>query len=457
MSAAREAGARGQPADATVGRPWALVGGRLVLPESVLEGRALLLGGGRIEAVTPAGDLGADVERIDVAGAYVTPGLIDIHTHGALQRSFLGGDEEAFAVVLAEQARHGVTGVLATTSTAPLELILRTLERTRAWRERTLGAVAGGAMGAAAGNMNDSAQGDDGISDGAGDPASGPACRDARLAARLLGAHVEGPYFAAAQAGAQDPGNLRTPDDGSATALLAYADVIRILSFAPELPGTQALTRALVAHGIVAAAGHSQATDSELAACEAWGLRHVIHLWSGQSTTVRDGPWRRPGLLEATLASDGLTAEVIADGKHLPPTLLRLAYKALGPDRLCLVSDATSGAGLPDGARFTMGAMAYEVEDGVGMMLDRSGFAGSTTFLDGMLRVMTEGAGVPLAEAVRMASLTPARVIGVDERFGSVAPGKDADLALFEPDLRHRCTLIGGCVAAGTITKGVPS
>ena len=436
MSAASEAGAGEQRAGASDERPWALVGGRLVLPERVLEGQALLLQDARIEAVTPAAALGVDVERVDVGGAYVTPGLIDVHTHGALQRSFLDGDDEAFAVVLAEQARHGVTGVLATTSTAPLEHILRTLERTRAWRQRDRGAGAGGSS--------------DGARVGAGDGAN----RDASSGARLLGAHVEGPYFAAAQAGAQDPAHLRTPDDGSPSALLAYADVIRILSFAPELPGAQALTRALVARGIVAAAGHSQATDTDLAACEAWGLRHVIHLWSGQSTTVREGPWRRPGLLEATLASDGLTAEVIADGKHLPATLLRLAYKALGPDRLCLVSDATSGAGLPDGTRFTMGAMAYEVEDGVGMMLDRSSFAGSTTLLDGMLQVMTEQVGVPLAEAVRMASLTPARVIGVDGHVGSLAPGKDADVALFEPDLRHRCTLIGGRVAAGTIAKG---
>ncbi len=424
MSAASEAGAGGLTAGVGDGRPWALVGGRLVSPERVLEGRALVLSGARIEAVAAAADLGVDVERVDVAGAYVTPGLIDVHTHGALQRSFLGGDHDAFAVVLNEQARHGITAVLATTSTAPLEHILRTLERTRAWRERDRGARAAGAS------------------------------RDALGAARLLGAHVEGPYFAAAQAGAQDPAHLRTPDDGSLTALLEYADVIRLLSFAPELPGAQALTRALVAHGIVAAAGHSEATDADLAACQAWGLSHVIHLWSGQSTTVRDGPWRRAGLLEAALASDGLSAEVIADGKHLPPTLLRLAYQALGPDRLCLVSDATSGAGLPEGARFTMGEMTYEVEHGVGMMLDRSGFAGSTTFLDGMVQIMTEQAGVPLVEAVRMASLTPARVIGVADRLGSLTPGKDADVVLLEPDLTHRCTIISGRVVAGAITRG---
>jgi N-acetylglucosamine-6-phosphate deacetylase len=391
----------------------ALVGGRLVLPGRVLDGHALLLHGGRIEAIARPGDLAGADERVDVGGALVMPGLVDIHTHGALGRSFLDASDEAFATILEEQLRHGVTALLATTSTAPLPAIVATLDRTRAWM--------------AAG-------------------------RD-RPGARLLGAHVEGPYFAAAQAGAQDPAHLRTPDDGSVDALLAYADVVRLLSYAPELPGAVALTRRLTELGIVAAAGHAEATDDDLDACRAWGLRHVIHLWSGQSTTVREGPWRRPGLLEAALASDDLSAEVIADGKHLPVTLLRLALRCFGSDRLCIVSDAVPGAGLPDGSRFSMGEMVYEVRDGVGMMLDRSAFAGSTTLLDGMLRVMTEQVGAPLAEAVKMASLTPARVIGVGDRKGSLEVGKDADLALFEPDLRHRCTVVDGRVVAGRLTR----
>ena len=393
-------------------RRVALLGGRIVLPERVVDGHALLLRGSRIEAVVVPAALGQTTEQVDVAGAYILPGLIDLHTHGALDHSFLGGNDDDFRIILQEQARHGVSGVLATTSTTPMPVILATLERVRARLT----------------SEHDGAQ--------------------------LLGAHVEGPYFAAAQAGAQDPANLRSPDDGSADDLLAFADVVRILSFAPELPGAVELTRRATALGIVAAAGHSQAIDADLAACQAWGLRHVIHLWSGQSTTLREGPWRRPGLLEATLASDGLSAEVIADGKHLPPTLLRLAYRALGSDRLCLVSDATGGAGLPEGTRFGLGQLTHEVVDGVAMTMNRSSFAGSTTFLDGMLRVMTEQVGVPLAEAVRMASLTPARVIGLAQRKGSLGAGKDADLALFEPDLTPRCTMIGGRVVAGELTKG---
>jgi N-acetylglucosamine-6-phosphate deacetylase len=174
------------------------------------------------------------------------------------------------------------------------------------------------------------------------------------------------------------------------------------------------------------------------------GLRHIIHIWSAQSTTVREGPWRKPGLLEVTLTYDGFTVEMIADNKHLPPTLMKLAYKCLGPDRLCIISDATSGAGLPEGARFRIGEMEYEVCDGVGMMLDRSAFAGSTTLLNQMIPILTEMVGIPLVEAVRMATLTPARVSGVDARKGSLAPGKDADIAIFETDFTAWRTMIGG-------------
>lgn len=382
-------------------------GGRLVLPDRVADDRVLLVHEGRIEAVCRDGDVAVDVARRDLEGAYLVPGLIDVHTHGALGRSFLDADDGAFETILVEQARRGVTGVLATTSTAPLPSILAALSTTRAWH-----------------------------GDGA------------RPGARVLGAHVEGPYFAAAQSGAQDPAHLRHPDDGSVDQILAYADVVRLLSYAPELPGAEALTRRLVAQGIVAGAGHSEATDEDLARCEAWGLHHVIHLWSGQSTTVREGPWRRPGLLEASLASATLTAEMIADGKHLPRTLMALAWKAFGPDRLCLISDATSGAGLAEGASFTMGEMTYEVHDGVGMMPDGSAFAGSTTLLGDMLAVVVRSLGVPLHDVVRAASLTPARLLGLDHAKGSLTPGKDADLAVFAPDLTPLETLIAGRTVA---------
>jgi N-acetylglucosamine-6-phosphate deacetylase len=260
----------------------------------------------------------------------------------------------------------------------------------------------------------------------------------------VLGVHLEGPYFSPAQKGAQDPDHLRTPDDGSPAALLEHANVLRVMTFAPELPGALRLTAACAARGIVPAAGHSAAQDTDVLAAMRLGLRHAVHLWSGQSSTIRQGPWRRPGLLEAALAYDELTAEMIADNRHLPPTLMRLAYKCKGADLLCVVSDATAGAGMPEGTHFRLGGVECQVQDGVGMLLDRSAFAGSTTLLNRMVAILVEAAGVPLVEAVRMASLTPARIVGLDGRKGSLEPGKDADVAIFEDDFTVWRTMIAG-------------
>jgi N-acetylglucosamine-6-phosphate deacetylase len=380
--------------------------GRLVLPDRVVEGAALVLRGGIIEAIVPQGSRVAGAARLDVGGRLVTPGLIDIHIHGACGRSFNEADPAAYAVILRAALEHGVTSVLATLATAPIADLVACLGMVRDW-------IAADRTGMPPG-------------------------------ATLLGAHVEGPYFSRAQVGAQNPAHLRRPDDGSAGELLAYDDVVRMMSFAPELPGAAELTAELLRRRIVPAAGHSSAREEDVQACWAAGLRHTIHIWSGQSSTVREGPWRKPGLLEVTLTYDDVTGEMIADHRHLPATLMRLAYKSLGPDRLCLISDATSGAGLPEGSRFGMGGMEYVVEDGVGMMLDGSAFAGSTTLLDGMVRVMTEVVGASIPEAVRMATLTPARVIGLAGRKGRLAAGMDADLVIWAEDMRPWRVVIGG-------------
>jgi N-acetylglucosamine-6-phosphate deacetylase len=380
----------------------ALVNGRIVQPDRVVEHKALVVEGARIRQVVDADALGDTIQRVDVGGRYVTPGLVDIHIHGALGHTFNQATSDAFAAITAECARRGITSLLATVATAPIPDMVECLARVREWMH--------------------------GVH---------PGCQ-------LLGAHVEGPYFSGQQKGAQDPNNMRTPDDGSAEVLLQYRDVIRIMTFAPELPGALELIARLVDLGIVPAAGHSSATDAEVLAALHAGLKHIIHLWSGQSTTVREGPWRKPGLLEASLTYSGFTAEMIADNKHLPPTLMKLACKCLGPDRLCAVSDATSGAGLPEGALFRVGEVECDVHDGVGMTLDRTSFAGSTTLIDQMLLVLTRVVGVPLAEAVRMVTLTPARVVGVADRKGSLEPGKDADIAIYDEDFTAWRTMMGG-------------
>lgn len=170
----------------------------------------------------------------------------------------------------------------------------------------------------------------------------------------------------------------------------------------------------------------------------------VIHLWSGQSTTRRQGPWRKPGLLKTALASDQLTGEIIADNKHLPLTLLKLACKCFRADRPCLVSDSTSGAGLADGEHFVMGNMEYYVKNGVGMMLEDSAFAGSVTMLNKMVSNLVSIVDVPLVDAFRMVSLTPASILGINRQKGSLEIGKDADIAILDRDFSVWRTMMKG-------------
>ncbi|MCJ7739041.1 MAG: N-acetylglucosamine-6-phosphate deacetylase, partial [Anaerolineae bacterium] len=379
-----------------------LVNGRIVLPDRVVIGRAVLLESGHIVDIVEAESVDKSVSRYDVGGRYVAPGLIDIHTHGAMGNEFNEGTEEAFEAITQEQVKHGVTGLLATTSSIPLTELLRSISVCREWMSTP------------------------------------------RQGTRVLGVHLEGPYFSLSHRGAQNPENIRDPSDGTAAELLEHSDVLKIVTYAPELPGALDLTSQIVARGIVPAAGHSSATDEEVRAAIQVGLRHAVHLWSGQSTTIRVGPWRKPGLLEASLTYDELTGEIIADNRHLPATLMKLAYKCKGADRLCAVSDATSGAGLPEGTQLTTGNVECEVRDGVAILLDGSAFAGSTTLLGEMLPILVNVVGIPLPEAVRMMSLTPARIIGADDTMGSLRSGKCADITVLNEDLTVWSTIIAG-------------
>ncbi len=380
----------------------ALINGRIILPDRVVEGQALLLADGVISGMTDPATIDSDIETVDVAGRYISPGLIDIHIHGAEGTSFNEPTAQSFSRIASACLARGITSILATIATAAIPDLVTSLGVVRDWM----------------------------TSPGAG--------------CTILGAHLEGPYFAMAQKGAQDPKHIRNPDDGTIDQVLAFSDIMRIMTFAPELPGALTLATRLSDLGIVPAMGHSDAKDVDVHRAIESGARHAIHLWSGQSSTIREGAWRKPGILEASLASDTLTGEMIADNRHLPPTLMKLAWKCLGPDRLCLISDATSGAGLSEGSSFTMGEMEHMVEGGVGMTLDRTSFAGSTTLLNQMVPIVHHEVGIPLPEAVRMASLTPARVIGVDDRKGSLVPGKDADIAIFNDDFSAWKTMIGG-------------
>ena len=229
---------------------FALTNGRIILPQAVASAQALVVEEGKIAGITDIDSLGGEIERIDVGGRYIAPGLIDIHNHGALGHTFNDPTEQAFATITEENVRRGVTSLLATTATASIADLQAILACSRQWMR--------------------------GPHDGS----------------QILGMHVEGPYFAASQSGAQDAAHFRNPDDGTPEQLLQYHDVIKIMTYAPEKPGALELTQRLVELEIVPAAGHSAAREEEVLPVIEAGLSHMIHIWSAQSTTVREGPWR---------------------------------------------------------------------------------------------------------------------------------------------------------------------
>ena len=255
----------------------------------------------------------------------------------------------------------------------------------------------------------------------------------------LMGLHLEGPYFCQAEKGAQDSRYLRVPQPEHYMRILEHAQgCIARWSLAPELPGALQMADRLVPLGIVLSAGHTAATYDEMSAAYDHGVRHLTHFYSGMSTIVRKGGFRVLGVVESGYLIDGLSVELIADGMHLPPPLLKMILKCKDHEKICLCTDSMRGAGMPDGPSI-LGSLKdgqqVIIEDGIAKMPDRTCFAGSVATDDRLVRVMVQKAGLPLWEAVRMMTLNPARVMGWEERKGSLREGLDADLVLLNDDI----------------------
>jgi N-acetylglucosamine-6-phosphate deacetylase len=352
--------------------------------------------GGRIAEVAaepPAGD--AAVVRLP-AGAIVAPGFVDLHVHGG-GGAQVGADAGAVADVARFHARHGTTTLLPTTVPGS--------ERSLTDAVRAIAAVAE---------------------------------RPPDAAACVLGAHLEGPFVSPARPGALEVRHLRAPDEGELGRLVAAGGGhVRAIVVAPELPGAGSLIAAAVRAGLHVSLGHSDATYEEAMAGFACGARAATHLFNA----MRPLHHREPGIAGAALSAPEITVELIADGVHVHPAALRLVHAAKGPGRVALVTDAMMAAGLPDGD-YALGDQAIEVRDGEARTASGS-LAGSTLTMDRAVRVCVEEAAIPLADALRMASATPAALLGLADR-GTVAPGARADLVVLDAGLRAIATMVGG-------------
>jgi N-acetylglucosamine-6-phosphate deacetylase len=390
--------------------------GTIILEDALLEDGYVLVEGGRIQGVGQGspGPAASLRETVDLRGDYLAPGFVDLHVHGGAGADFMDGTEAAFRTVCAAHARHGTTNLLPTTTAARHEQHLAFLDVCR----RLQSADTGGAA--------------------------------------ILGAHFYGPYFAPAARGCHPAAPVRPPEPDEFAAYLEYADAIATATVAPELPGAEAFVRACRARGICCNAGHSHATFAQMEAALAWGVRHVDHLFCAMSDRARLRQTQtypmRGGVLEATLYFDELTTEVIADGKHLARELLLLAYKLKGPDRLALVTDCNRALDMADGEYVFGPADGGEPilrRDGVGLMPDGQALASGVVGMDHCVRTFQELTGASLVHAVRMASLTPARIAGHDDRLGSIAPGKRADLVVLS-----RALEVAGVYLAGIPWRG---
>ncbi|WP_440099734.1 N-acetylglucosamine-6-phosphate deacetylase [Streptosporangium sp. H16] len=367
-----------------------LADARVVTPEGVHEGW-LTIEDGRI---THVGQGSAPGAGLGLGGRYVVPGFVDIHNHGGAGGSFPTGDPDQASRAVDLHARHGTTTLMASLVTASPEDLAR-----------------------AASSLAD-------------------LCEDGLLA----GIHFEGPYISAARCGAHNPALLREPSPGELRTLLkAGRGHVRMITIAAELPGALDTVREAVAGGVIAALGHSDATyEQTISGIEAGGSV-ATHLYNAMPPLHH----RDPGPIAALLQDERVTVELINDGVHLHPAMTRLAFEVAGPGRTALITDAMAAAGMGDGV-YGLGPMTVNVADGVARLSESGTIAGSTLTMDVAFRRAVREVGLSLAEASEIASLTPARVLGLADRLGSVSVGKRADLVMLTDDLEVSGVMRGG-------------
>jgi len=384
--------------------------GTVVTPVESISDGIVVLEGSRISAVGKRGAVGEPREAkvIDAAGNYIVPGFIDVHVHGAKGGDVMDATRDALETMSGFFVTKGVTSFLATSLTAPQEKLLAVLECVRGIRRS-----------------------------------------EGLHGAEVLGVHQEGPFLNPEQKGAHQEDLLCDPSPELYDPYLEYSDVMISMTLAPELDGGVKLIEDLRSAGIVAALGHSHGIAREIAPGIEAGITHAVHGFCNMSTLRRDKLKRVAGAVETVLYDDRITTELIADGWHLGDTLMKLAVKVKGPERVAFVTDAMMAAGMPPG-RYFLGGLEAVVEDGIARLPDWSAYASSATTMDVCIRNGMALVHLSLQDAVRMATLTPASIMGVTDRKGSLSPGRDADVVIMDGDANVLRTFARGAEAYHT-------
>lgn len=382
-----------------------ICGGRLITPDGILDGHSLLIENGKIAAIlTPGAAAPMDAAVVDAAGEYVSPGFVDIHQHGGGGSDYMDADPDAYYHALSAHLAHGATSVMPTLLSAGVENTVRAAKQYV------------------------------------------QALQDPRIRTNLLGLHMEGLFISPMQAGAQNPDCIKEFDEKDYTAIYDAAEGhLARWSVAPELPGSEQFARFAANKGFKLSIAHSNADFDTVLRAYDWGFHHVTHLYSGMSTVSRKGGFRIAGVLEAAYYLDDMEVEIIADGCHLPCSLLKLVTKLKKPGTVALITDAMRAAG-QNVQESILGsgedAMPVIIEDGVAKLPSREAFAGSIATADRLVRTMV-AAGTPLTETVRMASEYPLRMMGISGK-GTLAPGYDADLCVFDEDIQVSAVFVKG-------------
>jgi N-acetylglucosamine-6-phosphate deacetylase len=386
-------------------QPIKIFNGKVITPSRIIPGGTVLVNGNSITGVSDENIEVDNAVLIDAKGNYISPGFIDIHVHGGGGHDFMDGSVEAFLKIAETHARYGTTAMLPTTLTSEKEDLLKTLELyEEANTENTLGA-------------------------------------------QFIGLHLEGPYFAQSQRGAQDPRYIRNPDPGEYKEVLERSTSIKRWSAAPELDGAITFGRYVTSKGVLAAVAHTDAVYEEVLEAFQNGYTLATHLYSAMSGVTRRNAFRYAGVIESAYLLDEMDVEIIADGVHLPAPLLKLVYKIKGANRTALITDAMRAAAMPEGESMLgslKNGLKVIVEDGVAKLPDRTAFAGSVATADRLVRTVIKLADVPLMDAVQMMSGTPARIMKVSDKKGSLAIGKDADILIFDENINVKMTMVKG-------------